>query len=137
MPKEKSCGAVLFRKSKGRIFYLLLHYETGHWDFPKGNQEKGEKEEETAAREIEEETSINKIKLIEGFKQQIKYFYKIKGALVSKEVSFYLAETKTEKVKISFEHIGFEWLDYRNAMERLTYKNSKKILEKANSFIVA
>ena len=136
MKKEKSCGAVLFRKAKGSILYLLLHYEAGHWDFPKGGQEKGEKEEETAAREIKEETGIKDIKFIEGFNHQIKYNYKYKGALVSKEVSFCAAETKTEEVKISSEHIGFEWFDYKNAMQRLTYRNSKELLEKANSFIV-
>src|SRR3989338_5524794 len=115
MKKEKSCGAVLFRKAKGSILYLLLHYEAGHWDFPKGKQEKGEKEEETAAREIKEETGIKEIKFIEGFNHQIKYSYRCKGALVSKEVSLYIAETKTEEVKISSEHTGFKWLDYKNA----------------------
>src|SRR3989338_864294 len=107
MPKEKSCGAVLFRKAKGSILYLMLHYEAGHWDFPKGKQEKGEKEEETAAREIKEETGNKNIQFIGGFNHQIKYSYKYKGALVSKEVLFYIAETKTEEVKISSEHIGF------------------------------
>ena len=52
MPKEKSCGAIVFKKEKQGIKYLLLHYEAGHWDFPKGNQEKNKKEEQTAAREI-------------------------------------------------------------------------------------
>lgn len=137
MKKEKSCGAVLFRRAKGRILYLLLHYEAGHWDFPKGNQERGEQEGNTVTREIKEETGITDIKIINVFKHKINYFYRIKGKLINKEVSFYLAETNTKEVKISFEHTGFRWLDYKNAMERLTYRNSKELLERANSFIVA
>ncbi|GAI42981.1 unnamed protein product, partial [marine sediment metagenome] len=47
MPLEKSAGAVIFSRSDKKIEYLLLHYQAGHWDFPKGNIEKGEKLEET------------------------------------------------------------------------------------------
>ena len=62
---EKSCGAVVFKKQKDGIRYLLLHYDAGHWDFPKGNQEKNEKEEQTAAREIKEETGIEDIEFVD------------------------------------------------------------------------
>ena len=53
---EKSCGAVVYRMEKGRRLYLLLHYCEGHWDLPKGHVEAGESEEQTARREISEET---------------------------------------------------------------------------------
>ncbi len=136
MLKEKSCGAVLFRKEKGRILYLLLHYEAGHWDFPKGNQEKGEEEIETVKREIVEETGIAHINLLDGFKQAINYKYKnTEKLLVDKNVSFYLAEAGTPSVKISLEHIGYAWLYYEDALERITYKNSRELLEKAEHFL--
>ena len=63
MAKEKSCGAVVFRKDD-EVKYLLLHYTPGHWDFPKGKQEIGETEEQAASREIEEETGIKGIEFI-------------------------------------------------------------------------
>ena len=44
-------------------------------------------------------------------------------------------ETNTEMVKLSFEHIGFVWLDYENAMERLTFKNAKDVLQKAHKLL--
>ncbi len=75
MPIERSAGAVVFRKEKGNISYLLLHYQAGHWDFPKGNIERGEKMEETVKREIKEETGIEDIEFIPGFKETIKYSY--------------------------------------------------------------
>lgn len=150
--KETSAGAILFRKEisgqspeglsnlkkfdkKGKILYLLLHYEGGHWDFPKGNIEKGETEKDTVKREIKEETGISKISFIEGFKEKIQYFYKLKGETVFKQVFFYLVEAKESKVKLSFEHIGYKWLSYDKAMEQLTFKNAKEILKKANSFL--
>jgi hypothetical protein len=46
-----------------------------------------------------------------------------------------LAETKEKNVQISFEHIGYEWLPYEEAIKRLTFQNAKEILQKANEFL--
>ncbi|MEK6967131.1 MAG: NUDIX domain-containing protein [Nanoarchaeota archaeon] len=134
MKKERSAGAVIFRKDK-EIKYLLLHYEAGHWDFPKGHVEEKEAEPDTIKREVREETGIDDIELVPNFKEKIQYYYKLKEELMHKEVVFYLAKTETEQVKISFEHIGYIWLPYDKAMEKLTFKNAKEILEKANEFL--
>ena len=134
MKKERSSGAIIFRKDN-EIKYLLLHYEAKHWDFPKGHIEKGEKDEDTVKREVKEEAGITDIELVKGFKESLHYFYKLKEETISKEVVFYLAKTETENVKLSFEHIGFAWLSYDNAMKKLTFKNAKDILEKANQFL--
>lgn len=135
MPLEKSAGAVIFRKEEGELYYLLLHYQAGHWDFPKGNIEKGEKPEKTCQREIQEETGIKDIEFLSDFKETSKYFYKLKGKTIFKTVVFYLVKTKSKDVKISFEHIGYQWLPYKQALEELTFKNAKDILKKANNFI--
>lgn len=135
MPLEKSAGAVIFRKEGGKVYYLLLHYQSGHWDFPKGNIEKGEKLEDTARRETKEETGIEDINFTPGLKESIKYFYRLKKKNIFKIVTFFLAETKTKKVKISWEHIGYKWLPYEEALEQLTFKNAKEILKKANRFL--
>jgi len=133
--REKSAGAVIFRKEKGRIKYLLLHYELGHWDFPKGHIEKNETPKEAAKREIKEETGIEKLEFLDGFRYVLKYFFKREGKLVFKTVIFFLAKTTTKKVKLSFEHIGFKWLSFENALKQLTFKNAKELLKKANEFI--
>ena len=143
MPFEKSAGAVVFRKEGGKIYYLLLHYEMGHWGFPKGNIEKGESLEQTVRREVKEETGIEDIEILNGFKEWIKYFYKLtprqnkfgagqEAKNIFKIVTYFLAEAKTTEVKISWEHTGFEWLLYKEALNRLAFKNSKEILKKAN-----
>ena len=54
---------------------------------------------------------------------------------MNKEVVFFIIESQTETVELSFEHIGFIWLDYEQAMEKLTFKNAKDVLQKAHDFL--
>jgi bis(5'-nucleosidyl)-tetraphosphatase len=136
MLHEKSCGAVVFFKNV-QVKYLLLQYEAGHWDFVKGNVEPNESEAETVLRELKEETSIVATQLIEGFRERIQYFYRRQGETIQKEVVFYLIQADTEKVELSFEHVGYAWLDYPGALEKLTFKNAKDVLQKAHAFLQA
>lgn len=141
MPLEKSAGAIIFRREADNIYYLLLHYPSSsrsskeYWDLPKGHVEKGESDIEAAKREVREETGLEDIGIIGGFKETIKYFFRFEGKNIFKIVVFYLAEAKTEKVKISSEHIGYKWLPYEEALKQLTYKNAKDILKKSRNFL--
>lgn len=134
MPSEKSCGAVIFTANQERK-YLLLHYEGGHWDFVKGHVEDDESEKETVLRETREETGLTTISFIEGYRQPISYYYKRAGKTVYKEVVFYLLESSTDAVRLSREHVGFEWMTYERARERLTFKNAKETLRKAHEYL--
>lgn len=153
MPVEKSAGAIIFRKDydsssvspvhpkKVKIFYLLLHYPSSaksakdYWDFPKGHIENQEKEIETVKREVKEETGLDDLKFVEGFKTGIKYFFRVEGRTVFKIVTFYLAQTETKEVIISDEHIGYDWLPYEQAKEQLTFSNARTILTKAHQYL--
>lgn len=134
MLHEKSCGAVVFFRNV-QLKYLLLQYEAGHWDFVKGNVEPNESETDTVLRELKEETGIVATQTIEGFRERIQYFYRRQGETIQKEVVFYLIQVGTEKVELSFEHVGFAWLDYQHALEKLTFKNAKDVLQKAHAFL--
>jgi bis(5'-nucleosidyl)-tetraphosphatase len=134
MIHEKSCGAVVFFKGV-QVDFLLLQYEAGHWDFVKGNVEPNESEIETVFRELQEETGIVATQTIDGFRERIQYFYRRQGETVQKEVIFYLIEADTDKVQLSFEHVGYSWLDYNEALEKLTFKNAKDVLKKAELFL--
>jgi bis(5'-nucleosidyl)-tetraphosphatase len=133
---EKSCGAVVFFKGN-EVNYLLLHYEAGHWDFVKGNVELNESEKDTVIRELQEETGIADAKFIEGFREKVEYFYRRQGATIRKEVVFFLIETRTEKIELSYEHVGYAWLNHQRALERLTFKNAKDVLQKAHELLKA
>jgi len=134
MQLETSCGAVVFTRNLETKF-LLLHYEAGHWDFVKGNVEPNEIEEETVRRELKEETGIAQADFIKDFRETISYFYRAEGETISKRVTLYLIETKETRVTLSLEHIGYEWLNYQQAMERLTFKNAKQVLSKAQNLL--
>jgi 8-oxo-dGTP pyrophosphatase MutT (NUDIX family) len=135
MISEKSAGAVIFRRENGIKFLLLKYkFKSEYWDFPRGNIEKGERAEDTARREIEEETGIKDLRFLKNFEQRVKWFYRRNGNLVSKEVIYFLAETEQEKIELSEENVGYEWLSYEEALNRLK-PNSQKVLREAMKFL--
>ena len=135
MIEETSAGMVLFRKEDSKILFLLLHYPSGHWDFIKGKMEKGESIHETAIREAKEETGITDITFLENFEEWIKYDFQYQGELVHKKVVFFLAETKTNQVMISHEHLDYTWMDYNTSMEKTTFDNAKTVLTRAQMLL--
>ncbi len=129
--QEKSCGIILFREEKGERYYLLLHYPGGHWDFGKGHVEANENEEQTARREMTEETGISKITFTKGFRNAMDYYYRRERKLYHKEVVYFLGKTTESKVKLSHEHQGYAWLTYQDALKQLTFLNAQLLLKKA------
>lgn len=133
---ERSAGAVVFyMEGNSEPEYLLLHYAAGHWDFPKGNIEAGENEKQTATREIQEETGITDIVFFDGFRMKIEYKYRHGKKLVRKEVVLYLAQTRTRRVILSHEHIGFAWRKFDEAMQQLTYRNATNLLSAVKEYL--
>jgi bis(5'-nucleosidyl)-tetraphosphatase len=134
MPREVSAGVIVFRRAP-QPQYLLLHYESGHWDFPKGHIEAGEEAQATARRELKEETGISEVRFLDGYKGTLRYFFRQKGIGIFKIVIYFLAETDQSDVTLSSEHIGFGWLPYDAALARLTFKNSRDLLVKAHEHL--
>ncbi|HLD75956.1 MAG TPA: NUDIX domain-containing protein [Candidatus Norongarragalinales archaeon] len=132
---RKSVGVVIFRVEKGLRKYLVLHYAAGHWDFPKGGKEAGESDDQTFRRELLEETGITQLDIVPGFHHEFTYFFREKGQLVLKTVFFHLARTDEKIVRLSFEDKDFAWLPFEEAKTKLTHKNAKELLEKADAFL--
>ena len=137
MLQEKSAGVIVVTLNGSQVHYLLLHYGWGHWGFPKGNIEADESALQAALRETAEETGLTNITLIKGFKERIAYHYRRNKTPVHKEVIYFLAETTAEEdtVFLSDEHSGFKWVKFTDAQKLLTYKNTRRILEKAHHLI--
>ncbi len=149
MPVEKSAGVIIFYfEEDGETKFLLLKHKPNSWDFPKGLIEKGESPEIAALRECREETGIEVEKLMPGFKETIRFFFKVKykyqiarglkiGETVLKFVTYFLAQSKTKDVMVSFEHEDYEWLPFDRVVEILNRrKENKKMIIKANEFIL-
>jgi 8-oxo-dGTP pyrophosphatase MutT (NUDIX family) len=131
---ERSAGVVVYRTngSLPQRQYLLLDYGR-HWDLPKGHLESGEDEMSAALRELKEETGIEDARFAPGFRHEISYHFRDrKRRLVHKTVAFFLASTDAETVTLSGEHVGWAFLDYEQALARLTYASAKRLLEAAH-----
>ena len=70
IPVNKAGGGLVYNK-KGEILFI---FRNGKWDLPKGGTEKGENIEDTAMREVEEETGVNKLKIIKKLQKTYHVF---------------------------------------------------------------
>ena len=131
---EISAGAVIFRKNS-RLQFLLLHYPSGHWDFVKGKIEVNENPNQTTIRETKEETGITDLDFVNGFEESVEYEFQYDGELIHKKVIFFLAKTNVVEIKISHEHLDFVWLEFKEALEKITYRNARSVLSKANQLL--
>ena len=131
---ESSCGAVVFRMIAGEVRYLLIkNKRSANWGFPKGHIERGETKEDTARREVLEETGI-RIQIIPGFISKSEYT--IQGK-VEKSVSIFVAKTSDTQTIIQHEEIeDYIWLNYDKAIKTLKFENDRAILEKAHEFLL-
>ena len=137
--KEKSCGAIPFMLQDGRIKYLLVQHNDasgGHWSFPKGHVESGkdkkrETEEETAVREVFEETGLE-VGLLD-IKETITYECR---PGVFKEVVFFIGHVSSPEVRLQKEELqDHAWLEFDAAIDRLTFENTKEVLRKADAYL--
>ena len=132
MKKEKSCGAVVYRLENGRLFFLLEHMKKGHVSVPKGHMENGETEEETAVREIREETGLE-VRLDTVFRHSIQYS---PSPGVRKTVLFFAAEAATHDMKNQESEVSaLEWLPAGQAVSAVTYAEDRDVLSHAAVYL--
>lgn len=128
---ENSCGAIIFNENTEKVLLVKMH--NGNWGFPKGHIESNETKEETAIREVFEETNI-KIKIIPNFEREIKY---IPNENTIKKVTFFAGITQEENVIVETHEIeDFKWCTYEEALKLVTYKLQKDVLEKSRKVIM-
>ncbi|MBQ7334822.1 MAG: GrpB family protein [Clostridia bacterium] len=130
---EKSCGAIVYRtRDDGVIEYLVLYqHRSGTWSLPKGHIAAGETEEETALREVWEETGL-KVSLQNGFRREMSYTVSAKAL---KHVVFFLARAQGELTLGENEISDYIWAEKSAAIRRLGGRNMGKVVEAAEAFI--
>ena len=137
MNYEYSCGAVVFTRIGGVPHYLLVRAKDqreGCHGFPKGHMEPGETEEQTALREIFEETGL-RVQLLEGFRAVTEYPLPCPPD-TRKRVVFFLAEYENQPVRIQESELaGFVLAPFDEALELTEYADSRQILTDAHAFL--
>jgi 8-oxo-dGTP pyrophosphatase MutT (NUDIX family) len=136
--REFSAGGVLVKVIRGRPMVAAIRpggKREGLWALPKGNLDPGEKPEETAMREVREETGVEG-RLVEKL-GDVKYTYTRPGGVrVFKIVSFYLLRAGRGRIGAIDEPMQVEvaearWLPLDEAPRLLAYGGEREIAARA------
>ncbi len=132
MSDEKSCGIIVYNPSTGKILIIRSKAEQ-LWGIPKGHVEVNETEEETASRELYEETGV-KAKIISGFRETLTYRL---HSGKSKTVVYFIAIPLNYDVKYILPEVDMhEWASFDGAIQKISFKDMHGVLRKAESFII-
>ena len=131
MTEATSCGGVVIYR--GKILLLYKNYKNKYegWVLPKGTVEAGESHEETALREVKEESSVKgRIMKYIGKSQ---YTFNVPGDVICKDVHWYLMMSQNYSSRPQreeyFEDSGY--YKFHEAYHLLKFSNERQILEKA------
>lgn len=127
---------VYSKNKKGNIEYLILKRKLhwAGWEFPKGGIKKNEDLKKTVKREVKEETGLSILKM-KKFDISGEFSYKEKledrkGISGQTYEALFAVEVPKKKVKINEEeHSDYQWLQYNQAIKKLTWPNQKKCLK--------
>jgi 8-oxo-dGTP diphosphatase len=138
MKYEFSAGGIIYKKQKTEIFVLVCQHSGHHgWVFPKGfigDKINGETKEETALREVEEETGV-KAKILQPL-EPITYWYEMDGEKHKKTVYHFLMKYLSGDItKHDWEMENVEWIVKEDVLSRLTYDSDKKVWQQATKLI--
>lgn len=136
--KEISAGGVVYRFQDGKLLLLMIEDRYGKITLAKGKQETGETIEETALREVLEETGVRG-KIVQHL-ETIHYEYSLplSGETVNKEVHYYLVEAYSTEITVQEEEIkSVFWLSPDTAWNyqlQKGYHNNESVLQKALTY---
>ena len=138
MKFEFSAGGVVYKKDGENIFVLVSQHSQHHgWVFPKGligDNIEGEGKEETAVREVKEESGADG-KIIHPL-TPITYWYQMDSIKRKKTVYYYLMEyIGGDITKHDHEMENVEWLAPDEVENRLTYDSEKQVWREAKSYL--
>ena len=136
MIEAVSAGAIIYRDKPDKREYLLLKSRAGDWEFPKGGVEGDEELQQTAIREVKEESGLSNFKLLDGFHEEYNYFFQASGSTIHKTVHLFVAKSFDSKAGISSEHSDLQWRDYVQAINTINHDGPREILEHANQFLI-
>lgn len=128
--REYTAGGVVYRHKDGTTQILMIQDKLGRWSIPKGHVEEGESLEQTAEREIGEETGLTQLRVIEKL-DKLHFFYRKDGKLIFMTTFVFLIEALGDTDAVipeSSEGIAdAKWFDADKAVELIEYKETRKL----------
>ncbi len=131
MIEATSCGGIVIFRGKILLLYKSYKNKYEGWVLPKGTVESGEEFQETARREVLEETGANAS--IVKYVGKSEYSFTVSENTIEKEVHWYLmiAENYYSKPQKEEYFLDAGFYKYHEAFHLLKFSNEKKILESA------
>ncbi|MFT4554593.1 MAG: bis(5'-nucleosidyl)-tetraphosphatase [Chlamydiales bacterium] len=131
MIAEKSYGVIPLRREDEIWQVYLVCHNAGHWAFPKGHREGEESGQQTAERELNEETGLSIVRFLSSPPIKEQYFYTHDSQKIDKTVVYYLAEVEGH-VNLQEEEIcDGRWINLHEAQEQITFPEGRSICSQA------
>jgi 8-oxo-dGTP pyrophosphatase MutT (NUDIX family) len=132
--RETSYGGVVVRGDE--VMVIVPRGRHRVLGLPKGGPMDGETPEQTAAREVREETGITA--RVERRLGQVDYSYRRGGRRIDKTVHFYLCVFEDgDTADHDHEVDDARWIPLREARRRLSYPGERRMIEQALSILAA
>jgi len=135
MKVEKSCGAVVFTELNGQRKYAIICSSEGFYGFPKGHMEANETEEQTALREIKEETNLD-VTLLDNFRTTTQHTFVKNGEERLKKITYFIGHYDNQKFAKQEDEISdISLMDYEEAIGKIQFDDTKGVLKEAEEYL--
>jgi 8-oxo-dGTP pyrophosphatase MutT (NUDIX family) len=130
--REYTAGGVVFRHVEDRVEILMIQDRLGRWTIPKGHVEEGESLEQTALREVAEETGLTHLRLGEKL-DKLHFFYRKEGKLIFMTTFVFLMEALGDTDNVVPEDsegiVDAKWFDYDKALGLIEYRDTERLFK--------